>query len=260
MLLQHVHSLGRKTIIVTGAARGLGRAMALRFAEDGANIALLGRSGKHPSHPSLASTLEEVADDVKRLGGTPLVLRTDLTQASQIYSSVQACIRTFGGIDVLINNASALYVNEDLSLKQYDTMMNVNCRATFSMIDACLPELKQSAVGHILSISPPLEQCLPKWIERHPPYTLSKFGMTMLTIGQSHRVKSNTLWPQKLIRTAATKRLEKMTNIPAFTHGLSPDHFVEAAHIIVSSDATGECFLDSDLVHVPDGGLYDIFV
>jgi len=188
------------------------------------------------------------------------VLRTDLTQASQIYSSVQACIRAFGGIDVLINNASALYVNKDLSLKQYDTMMSVNCRATFSMIDACLPKLEQSAVGHILSISPPLERCLPKWIERHPPYTLSKFGMTMLTIGQSHRVKSNTLWPQKLIRTAATKRLEKMTNVPAFTRGLSPDHFVEAARIIVSSDATGGCFLDSDLVDVPDGGLYDIFV
>jgi citronellol/citronellal dehydrogenase len=142
----------------------------------------------------------------------------------------------------------------------YDKMMNLNVKSTYGLISASAPHLLESDLGHVVSISPPLSSLHKKWIHPHPIYTLSKFGMSIVTLGLADPIKANTLWPSKLIKTAATSMIEKSTGIPSFTQGLSADHFVEACLSLLQSDHCGSSFLDSDIVTIPDGGIVDIFI
>lgn len=242
------HSLARCTVMVTGASRGIGRAIALRVAQDGANVVLTGRSYGEPSHQALAGTLQEVALEVEEAGGTALPLAMDVRCETQINRAVDAASSMFGGIDVLVNNASAI----DLSGKKLDLMHEVNTRGTLLCTKACLPHLRQSEVGHVLALSPPVRQLSQRWLAPHLEYTLSKYGMTMCMLAHANKgVCANTLWPKHVIATAATRMLEEQTGHPVFTKGRAPDYAAEAVHRLLCTDATGQMLLDQDLVPPP---------
>ena len=271
--LQHSSSLSPlqgKTILITGASRGIGREIALGATKRGANVALLARSMDVPSHPSLTSTLNDVEMDVLRVQESlpiydykpPLLLPMDLSSCDEtdLKESVQKTISAFGSIDALILNASAISLLRHPPLQMYDKMMNLNVRSTYGLISSSAPYLLESDIGHVVSISPPLSSLNKKWIHPHPIYTLSKFGMSIVTLGVADPIKANTLWPSKLIKTAATSMIEKSTGIPSFTQGLAADHFVEACLILLQSNHRGSSFLDSDIITIPDGGMEDIFI
>ena len=246
------------TVAITGASRGLGRAMAQRFARQGANVALLARSASAPSHASLHGTLEDVAATVKHEGGSPLVLETDVSDLTSVQTSMRRIAETFGCIDVLVNNASALYIGRRPEKAQ--TPLRVNLQGTLNVIEAARPLLEAGEQRHILSISPPVNSFSLEWAARHPAYTASKYGMTMITLGYADEFRANTLWPRKLYRTAATERIERELGQPCYTQGLDPSIFADAVHTLVGRDASGRSLLDSDICTLPPGGVDDIFL
>ncbi len=243
------HSLAQFTVMVTGASRGIGRAIALRAAQDGANVVLTGRSYCEPSHQALEGTLQEVALEVEEAGGIALPLAMDVRCEKQVVRAVNVASSMFGGIDVLVNNASAI----DLSgKKNLDLMHEVNTRGTLLCTKACLPHLRQSDVGHVLALSPPVRQLSRRWLAPHFEYTLSKYSMTMCMLAHAGKgVCANTLWPKHVIATAATRMLEEQTGHPVFTKGRSPEYVAEAVHRLLCTDATGQMLLDQDLVPPP---------
>jgi len=225
-------------ILITGASRGIGAATARAFARrvPGARIALLGRSDRHPSHPTLQGTLVETADAVDRLGGIPLVLPTDIRRASELEPSLAQALDAFGGMDVLINNASALNVDASPSTRTMDLVHRVNTRATAICIRDLLPALEDTsdrangAPGSIVTLSPPVRMGRLEWIRAHPSYTISKYAMTMHTLAAaSDAVRANCLWPRRMTATAATERLERSGLVPgAHSRGRDPDRVADA--------------------------------
>ena len=245
-------ALKNKTIIITGSSRGIGRAIALQFAADGANVVITGKTTE--KHDTLPGTIYSVAEEVEKAGGTALPLLLDVRDDVQIEQVVNAVVKKFGGIDVLVNNASAISLTNtlDTTMKRFDLMMSVNARATFACSRACIPHLLKSANPHILNMSPPLNMKA-KWFKNHLAYTYSKYGMSVCTLGMSEEFKNrgiaiNSLWPQTTIATSAIK-----VNFPPELYAASRDPLIvaRAAHWIVTQNArelTGQFLIDEEVL------------
>jgi citronellol/citronellal dehydrogenase len=244
--------LKNKVILITGASRGIGRELALRFATDGAKIAIAAKSAE--AHPKLEGTIYSVAREVEKAGGKALPLRVDVRDENQVSQAVAKTVETFGGIDILINNASAINLDSTLAIpmKRFDLIFAVNVRATFMCSKICAPHLKKAENPHILNLSPPLSMN-PKWFKKHVAYTMSKYGMSMCTLGMSQEFKNdgiavNSLWPKTLIATDAIA-----VNISKLIYHASrkPRIVADAAYEIVTSNSkqvTGHFFIDETLL------------
>ena len=204
-------TLNNKTVIITGASRGIGREMAVKFAKQGANVVVAAKTVD--AHPKLPGTIHSVAEEVEQAGGKALAIQVDVRDEASVETMISKTVEAFGGIDIMINNAGAIALAgvETTPLKKFDLMMQVNFRATFLCAQKALPYLKKSAKEgrspHILSLSPPLDLD-PRWMKNHSPYTLTKYGMSMLTLGMSEEFKRygisvNALWPRTVIATSA---------------------------------------------------------
>ena len=246
-------TLRNTTVFITGASRGIGRAIALRAADDGANVVLTGRSLTAPSHDKLAGTLEETAALVEQRGGRALPLALDVRDDAQIRDAVTAAATHFGSLDILVNNASAIDLDPEAPPDRMDLMHQVNARGALLCGRHCLPHLRRSGRGHILSLAPPVRQLEPRWIAPHPAYTMSKYGMTLATLAYQPYVNCNTLWPKRVVATAATRMLEERTGLPVYTRGRSPEFTAEAAARVLCSDLTGQTLLDDEVLPPPAG-------
>jgi citronellol/citronellal dehydrogenase len=241
-------SLKGKTIFITGASRGIGREIALRCARDGANIALAAKTVD--PHPRLAGTIHSVAQEVEAAGGRALPLQVDVRDENAVRAVVEKSVAAFGGIDILVNNASAIMLTGTLQtpIKRFDLMFGVNVRGTFACSQACIPHLMKAGNPHILNLSPPLSMDA-KWFKNHTAYTMSKYGMSMCTLGMSaelaeHGVAVNSLWPRTTIATAAIE-----VNFPAqiFSASRKPAIMADAAYAIFNRDSrrhTGMFYID----------------
>lgn len=245
-------TLSNKTILITGSSRGIGQAMALRFAQEGANIIITGKTTE--THESLPGTIYTVAEEVEKAGGKALPLMLDVRDENQIDAVVAEAVKKFGGLDVLINNASAISLTNTLNttLKRFDLMLDVNARATFACSRACIPHLMKSKNPHILNMSPPLHM-VSKWFKDHLAYTYSKYGMSVCTLGMSAEFREmgiavNSLWPKTTIATSAIK-----VNFPPELYAASrnPSIVANAAYYIItqnSRDLTGQFLIDEDVL------------
>lgn len=244
-------SLKNRTVFITGSSRGIGEAIALRCAEEGANIVVAAKTTD--PHPTLPGTIYSVAEDIEKLGGKALAVKVDIRDEDQVQSAVDQAVETFGGIDVLINNASAIFPSGTLEtpMKKFDLMMSCNMRGTFLCSKLCLPHLKNGSNPHILNLSPPLSYD-PKWLKPHVAYTMSKYGMTMCTLGMAEEFREqgiavNSLWPKTTIATQAIKVYFPFL----MDKSRKPSIMADAAYHIITSDSktvTGNCFLDEELL------------
>ena len=248
-----VATLNGKTLFITGASRGIGKAIALRAARDGANIVVAAKTSE--PNPKLPGTIHTSADEIEKLGGKALAVVVDVRHEDQIAAAVEAAVGRFGGIDILINNASAIMLTGTLQtpMKRFDLMMQVNMRATFATSQACLPHLKAGRNPHILNMSPPLN-LNPRWFRDHVAYTMSKYGMTMCALGMAEEFRNdgiavNALWPRTAIATAAIRNL--LGGEQAIQRCRTPDIVADAAHAILVRDArscTGNTFIDDEVL------------
>jgi citronellol/citronellal dehydrogenase len=242
-----------KTIIITGASRGIGRAMAVKFARDGANLVVASKTAE--PHPKLKGTIYDAAEEIEAAGGRALPFQVDIRFENQVDAMVQAALDRFGGIDVLVNNAGAISLSgvEKTPPNRYDLMQAVNARAVFILSRAVLPFLKKSANPHILTLSPPINLDL-KWFKDHAPYTLSKYGMTMLSLGMSTEFKPygisvNCLWPRTIIATAAIEFAVGSREL--FKNCRKPDIMADAAYAVITTEKcalTGQCLIDEEVL------------
>lgn len=210
MSVQYTSSTGPhlrgRTVLITGASRGIGRAIALRVARDGANVAILAKTVD--PHGKLPGTIYTVADEVRLAGGRALPLQCDIRDEKQVEMAVKRTVEEFGGIDVVVNNASAISLSstESTNMKKYDLMHDINVRGTYCVSRTALPWLLKSSCAHILSLSPPLSM-KGSWFAPHPAYTMSKYGMSMVTLGLAAELEGqvavNSLWPRTVISTSA---------------------------------------------------------
>ena len=245
-------TLAGKTLFITGASRGIGKAIALRAARDGARIAVLGKT--ETPHPQLPGTIHSAAAEIEAAGGQALPLAVDVRDDAAIANAVKATVDRFGGIDILVNNASAINLTGTLStpMKRFDLMMSVNMRATFACSQACIPWLKRADNPHILNLSPP-PSLDPKWFQHHVAYTMSKMGMSFCVLGMSPELRGdgiavNALWPRTLIATAALSMLGPGI---APELGRKPEIVADAAHVILCRDSratTGNFFIDDEVL------------
>jgi citronellol/citronellal dehydrogenase len=246
-------SLAGKTLFITGASRGIGLAIGLRAARDGANVVIAAKTEK--AHPKLPGTIHSAAAEIEAAGGRALPLVVDIRFEEQVYSAVEQAVRHFGGIDILVNNASAIGLTGTLEtpMKRFDLMMGVNARGTFLCSQACLPHLKKAANPHILTLSPPLDM-RPKWFAPHLAYTMAKYGMSICVLGMAEEFRSagiavNALWPRTIIATAA---LQVIPGAEA-ERGRTPEIVADASWQILNSDSrstTGNFFIDDEVLAV----------
>lgn len=245
-------NLAGRTLFITGASRGIGRAIALRAARDGANVAIVAKT-REP-HATLPGTVFTVRDEVEALGGRALACIADIRSEDQVSEAVAQTVQTFGGIDVLVNNASAISLSptEQTSMKRFDLMQSVNSRGTFLCAKLCLPFLKASATAHILTLSPPLT-LEPNWFGPHLAYSLSKYGMSLCTLGLSHELRTdgiavNSLWPRTLIATAA---IQHLLGDDAERSARRPEIVADAAHYVLTrtnDELTGQFLIDEEVL------------
>ncbi|UZE95386.1 SDR family oxidoreductase [Alkalimarinus alittae] len=246
-------NLKGKTIVITGASRGIGREIALKCAQDGANIAILAKSVD--AHPKLPGTIHTVAKEVEAAGGKALAIQLDVRDDEAVKDAMKKTAETFGGIDAVINNAGAIKLMgaASLPLKRFDLMTQINSRAVLSTFQAALPWLKKSDHGHIISLSPPINLD-PKWFAHYAPYTITKYGMSMLTMGLAQEVKRhgisvNSLWPQTVISTAAVEF--EGGGKATLNKGRTPAIMADAAYEILTTEnceLTGEFLIDEALL------------
>jgi citronellol/citronellal dehydrogenase len=241
-----------RTVLVTGASRGIGRAIALRCARDGASVAVAAKSSQ--PHPRLPGTIHSVAEEVEQAGGSALAVRLDVRDEESVAAAVARTVETFGRIDALVNNAGyiSLTGTRDTALKRFDLMMAINVRAAFACTRAVLPHLSRAGGGHVLNLSPPI-RLEPRWLAPHAAYSVSKYGMSLLTIGMAaelaeESVAVNSLWPRTTIATAAIE-----VHFPAEILRASrrPEIVADAAHAILSDRPhrrTGQLLLDEDVL------------
>ena len=240
-------------VFITGASRGIGKAIALRLAKEGASIVVASKTTE--PHPKLEGTIYETAKEIEALGGKALPLQVDIRFEDQIQAAVEETVKTFGGIDILVNNASAISLTptEQTEAKRYDLMHDINVRGTFFMSRACIPYLKNSGNPHILNLSPPID-LNPKWFAPHLAYTMSKYGMSMIVIGLAEELKPyliavNALWPKTTIATAAVQNL--LGGDSMVQKSRRPEIVAEAAYYILrrsSANCTGNFFIDEEVL------------
>lgn len=246
-------ALNGKVAFITGASRGIGRAIALRLAREGAGIIVTGKTVE--PHPKLPGTINSVVEEIKESGGKAIAVQMDLRFDDQVEHAIEEAVNQFGGIDFLINNASAIYLAgvEHAPMKRVDLMHAVNLRGTYLASRLCLPHLKRSDNPHLLMLSPPINLS-PKWFEQHLAYTLSKYGMSMCVIGMSEEfrdygIKVNALWPRTLIATAAVKNL--LGGEAMVRRSRKPEIVAESAFRILSdtsSTNTGNFYIDEEIL------------
>ncbi|HEX5768828.1 MAG TPA: NAD(P)-dependent oxidoreductase [Burkholderiales bacterium] len=244
-------SLRGKTLFVTGGSRGIGLAIALRAAADGANIAIAAKTVE--PHPKLPGTIHTAARDIEAAGATCLPLQCDIRDEAQIARAVAATVERFGGIDVLVNNASAIGLTGTMETppKRFDLMFGINVRGTYMTSQACIPHLRKAANPHILTLSPPLNMN-PRWFRHHVAYTMAKYGMSMCVLGMAEEFREagiavNALWPKTIIATAALQMIPGID--PA--RGRKPEVMADAAHWILTQPArscSGNFFIDEDVL------------
>jgi citronellol/citronellal dehydrogenase len=247
--------LSGKKIFITGGSRGIGLAIALRAARDGASVAIAAKTSD--PNPKLPGTIHSAAEEIRAAGGTALPIQCDLRDEAQITAAVSQAAETFGGIDILINNASAINLTptEATPAKRFDLMFDVNVRGTFLTSQAAMPHLRASAEAgrnpHILTLSPPLSMKA-KWFQHHVAYTMAKYGMSMCVLGMSEEYRKtgiavNALWPRTAIDTAALQMIPGIDTATCRT----PDILADAAYVIlnrVSKDCTGNFFVDDEVL------------
>lgn len=242
-----------KTIIITGGSRGIGKAIALRLAAEGANIVIAAKSVEED--PRLGGTIHSTAAEVEALGGKALAVQCDIRNEEQVNEVVNRTIEKFGGIDALINNASAIYLTnfEKTERKRYDLMQEINVKGSYFMSQACIPHLKKSTNGHIINLSPPIN-LHPRWLGGHTAYTISKYGMTMVALGLSADLKkagvaANTLWPKTTIATAAVNNL--LGGDALMKMSRKPEIMADSVFYILQKPAasyTGQCLIDEEVL------------
>ena len=246
-------SLSARTLFMTGGSRGIGLAIALRAARDGANVALLAKTAE--PNPKLPGTIYTAAEEIEAAGGRALPIVGDVRDEASVADAVAQAAERFGGVDVCVNNASAIYLKsiEETEVKRYDLMQSINARGTFLAIRACIPHLKQGTNPHILTLSPPLELD-PRWLGAHAPYTLSKYAMSLLTLGAAAELReagvaANALWPRSVIATAAVQNLLGGDEVMAKSR--TPEIVADAAYAILtqpSRECTGNTFIDDEVL------------
>jgi len=245
-------NLAGKTLLITGASRGIGKAIALKAARDGARIAVAAKT--HRKHPVLPGTIHTTVEEIHAAGGRGLAIRLDVRDEESVENAVAETVSHFGGLDILINNASAIMLEGtlDLPVKRYDLMFDTNVRGTYLMSRACIPHLLKSSNPHVLNLAPPLNMN-PKWFKDHVAYTMAKYGMSMCVLGMAEEFRDagiafNALWPRTVIATAA---------LNLFKGRFNPDHcrtekiMADAAYAILrqnSRQCTGRFFLDEDVL------------
>ena len=242
-----------KTVFITGASRGIGKAIALKLAKDGANIVVAAKSVEE--NPKLGGTIFSAAEEIEAAGGKALAVACDIRNEEQIIDAVNKAVAQFGGIDILINNASAisLTTTEATESKRFDLMHDINVRGTFLVTKHCIPHLRKGSNPHILNLSPPINLD-PKWLGNHVAYTMSKYNMSMMAIGfaeelKPFRIAANALWPRTTIATAAVMNLlggQMLINMSR-----TPEIIADAAYAILkrpSSTCTGNLYLDEDVL------------
>jgi citronellol/citronellal dehydrogenase len=246
-------SFANKTIFITGSSRGIGKAIALRLAAEGANIIVAAKTTE--PHPKLDGTIYTAAEEIEKAGGHALPIAVDIRNEESIAAAVAQAVERFGGIDILVNNASAIGLTptEQTEPKRFDLMHGINVRGTFFMSRACIPHLRKAANPHILNLSPPLNMN-PKWFGNHLAYTMSKYGMSMIVLGlaaelKKDRIAANALWPQTTIATAAVQNL--LGGEALMQMSRTPDIIADAAYYILqrpSGDCTGNFFIDEQVL------------
>jgi len=242
-----------KTVFITGATRGIGKAIGLRLAKEGANIIIAAKSVEE--NPKLGGTIFSAAEEMIAAGGKALGIQCDIRYEDQVEAAVQKSIAEFGGIDILINNASAIALTsvEQITPKQFDLMHDINVRGTFFVSKSCIPHLKKGSNPHILTLSPPIN-INPKWLGSHVAYTMAKYNMSMIALGLAEELKkysiaSNALWPRTTIATAAVKNL--LGGEALIKMSRHPEIVADAAFYILSkpsSECTGNTFIDEDVL------------
>ena len=272
-------SFSERTIFITGASRGIGKAIALRLAAEGANIVIAAKSVEE--NPRLGGTIYSAAEEVENAGGKALAVQCDIRDVENIEQAVQQAVDRFGGIDVLINNASAINLTptEHTEPKRFDLMHDINVRGTFFMCRACIPHLRKGYNPHILNLSPPINMGK-NWLSNHVAYTMSKYNMTMIALGLAGELKkdgiaANALWPRTTIATAAVNNLLGGEELMKMSR--KPEMVAEAVYHILKQPAascTGHTFIDEEVLEkyagitnfdvyavVPGGPLYnDLFI
>jgi len=258
-------SLQGKTLLITGASRGIGKAIGLAAAREGANVVIAAKSSA--PHPKLPGTIHSAAEEIERAGGKALAVKCDVRDETEIAAAVAAAVERFGGIDVLVNNASAIFLagTVETPMKRFDLMHQVNARGTFACSQACIPHLARSANPHILNLAPPISLA-PRWFAPHLAYTMAKYGMSLCVLGMAEELRGkgiavNALWPRTLIATAA---LDLLGGEETAKHGRTAEIVADAALAILRREArrcTGNFFLDEDVLReegVADFGRYAV--
>jgi citronellol/citronellal dehydrogenase len=248
-----VPTLRGKTLFITGASRGIGLAIALRAARDGANIVVVAKTVE--PDPRLPGTIHSAVEEINQAGGNGLATACDIRHEDKVRAAVEQAVKTFGGIDVLVNNASAIHLSGtlDTPMKRYDLMQHVNARGTFLCSQACLPHLLQAKNPHILNISPPLTM-ESRWFAPHVAYTMAKYGMSLCVLGMSAEFKKqgvavNALWPKTVVATAAVRNL--LGGWKVEQRARKPEIMADAAHVILtrnSRECTGNFVIDEDVL------------
>jgi len=246
-----------KTLFITGASRGIGKAIGLRAARDGANVVIAAKTAE--AHPKLSGTIYTAAEEIEKAGGKAIPCIVDVRDEAQVKEAVDRAVAAFGGIDILVNNASAISLTGTLEtpMKRFDLMHQINTRGTFLCSQACIPYLAKAENPHILNLAPPLSSITEaKWFGPHVAYTMAKFGMTLCVLGMAEELKPkkiavNALWPRTVIATAAVQNL--LGGDDVMKGSRTPEIMADAAHVVLtmkSTDpkATGQYFIDDEVL------------
>jgi len=246
-------ALDNRTVVMSGGSRGIGLAIATKAAAEGANVAIIAKTDQ--PHPKLEGTIHTAAAEIEEAGGQALPILGDVRDEASVQEAVEKTVERFGGIDIVVNNASAINLApmRDLEVKRLDLMLDINLRGTFVLTRAALPHLRESDHAHVLSLSPPISAD-PKWLRGHSAYTVAKYGMTMVTLGVAADeaeagIGANTLWPRTLIATAAVQNL--LGGEEAMRRARTPEIYADSALAVLRRDpreCTGHSFIDDEVL------------
>jgi citronellol/citronellal dehydrogenase len=253
--------LAGRTVVMSGGSRGIGLEIAKRLAGDGANVTLIAKTAE--PHPKLPGTIYTAAEEIEAAGGSALPFVGDIRDEESVARAVEQTVERFGGVDIVVNNASAINLSPmaALEVKRFDLMQQINARGTFVLTKACLEHLRASDHAHVLTLSPPLTTD-PKWLANHAAYTLSKMGMTMITLGvaadeAANGIAANCLWPRTIIATAAVQNL--LGGDEAMARARTPAIYADAAYEVLRRDpreCTGRAFIDDEAL--AEAGITDL--